>query len=347
MSEGLANFAASRLRTVSMLAIMVLAIGGTAVSEAITIDRIVEDQQRYIAAGGNIILARGDIDVAACLDLTHLEHVIAAAAVRREPESLKLGLPGERAALVTATASVAGLVPLASGQWPVADELIATADAAGERDLTMGRNIAVDGRTITISGVGQTSRLGADFSSGLVAFGPPTITYDTCIIETTTNATEVFERILEGLVARPGATLDTQRRVPQAEFGVDHPADYRERPTRLTWIPAGLAISLFWTVILTARRSERGLYASVGASTSTTTLIYLAEFTAALAVSVVLAGAAAVFFAQVASTSLNASDFLHYGVGPGAKVVAMAAGASLVVTAVAPRKPISELVKDR
>lgn len=347
VAEGAANFRAGRGRSITVVAVVVLAVCGVALGETATVDRIVEDQRRFIAAGGNVVLARGDIDPRSCAALTAHDTVVASAAVRRLPEALQGGLPGQRIPLVVTTAGVVGLAPLVDGTWPVSGELAASTGAAESDDLGTGRLVALGQQTYRVAGVVEMGRIGEDFDSGLVALGWTGQQSDVCVAEATTPATTTLESTLGALVTRAGSTVDVARRIPETAFGVDHPAAYENRSTRLLWLPVGGAVGLLWAAVMTARRSERGLYSSVGADGATTSAIYLVEFGLAVASGVAIALVASVVAVEVGLPDVTSSELARYGTAPGVRVAATALLVGVLVSTTGPREPISELVKDR
>ena len=327
-----------------------LAIAGVGIAETQTVARIVTAQQELIAAGGNVIIARGAVDAIACDALTQFDEVIGATAAFREPQAARLGMAGERLSLTHLTTGVSAIVALSEGRWPIDGEVVAAEDTAEDRDYVTGRRfiIATPGKepaVLVVSGVADLSRLGEEFSSGVAVPTSPDTRANACIIETTTPAASTFEPILAAQVSGPNELVHVTRRIPSSEFRRDYTTDYATRSTRVLWLPVGLAIALFWSALLATRRSERGLYASNGASAATITVIYLSELLISVTGSVALASLISILWAGNSLQQLR--DLTEYGARPGALATLVVIATGTFATATAPRKPISEIIKDR
>jgi len=348
--EGLMNFATGRFRTLAIVGLSAGLATSVVVTEGTVVSAIVDDQRAFFAAGGNVIIARGNIDPRACQSLTALTEVLGATASTRLATPIDLNVLGERSTLSLYTVGVTSLAPLLDGQWPLGREVVASKADARDRDFMVSRRLALardvgDAPFLTISGVADFSRLGTEFDAGVAQLVPTLDTAEQCIVESTPQTVSILERALPALVTHGSEVIEVRRRVPSSRFGRDHPEDYRRRPTRLSWLPAGAAVGLMWIAVLATRRAERGLYASLGAPSVTITLVYLVEYLAQLTAGLLVAVVAAFVWADI--VELERSSLRFYGLRPGILVFCVAFALGSLATVIGPRVSVAELVKDR
>ena len=130
-SEGVRAWYSGRWLTAILGLLMILGLGVPATADAVTVSRLVADEQTWVAAGGRVLVVTdeaGGVPRAACAGLVDVVGVEAAAAVSRQPHTAALATaPGAAVPVVTATAGVSDLLGLpALGSQAVLPPSLAT-----------------------------------------------------------------------------------------------------------------------------------------------------------------------------------------------------------------------------
>jgi len=301
--------------------LMILGLGVPATADAVTVARLVADEQTWVAAGGRVLVVTdeaGGVPRAACAGLVDVVGVEAAAAVSRQPHTAALATaPGAAVPVVTATAGVSDLLGLpALGSQAVLPPSLATElrldvgdrltllpapwSVSGEFSGEGGPTAATDpldqppSGPITVAAVADLGLLGEASSTGVLVLVAPLGLADSCFVRSTATGVEPLRDALPALLSIAGSQPVVSDRLAQGRFVRDYAAEYDARPLRLVPWAAGTALGFVWLLIRWVRRGQDGLYATLGADWSVRAAIRMSEWSCALAVSIIGAWVTAV-----------------------------------------------------
>lgn len=305
LGEGWSNARASRLLGLIIAVLSAAVLGGIAVADALTVADLVTDERAWNAAGGQVLAVTNETGVPgyAC------EHLNGAPGVRAAVGLVHLN---QRAALANApesnlavTGFTAGLAGFLTSPLPL-DGVVMNKTTAADFGLTSGQRLGVSlavpsdanpapdptkpivadatGRRATpgsrVLTVTDLTILGEDYAAGVALPIAASGAVDTCMVWAEFGAKDTLMASLPGLL--PGAgdkpTVVADRLVT-GQFTRDYHAEYLVRSWR--WVPlaGGAALGLIWILIRWIRRSEDGLYQSLGAPRPHRALTRLTEWT--------------------------------------------------------------------
>lgn len=319
LGEGWRNAGASRLLGLLIAVLSAAVFGGIAVADALTVADLVTDERAWVAAGGQVLAVTNETGVPgyACEHLNGapgvraavgLVHLNQRAALANAPEAnlAVTGFTSGLAGFLTSPLPLDGVVMnttaaadfgLASGQR-LGLSLADPSDSNPEPDPTKpivadaaGRRATPGTRVLTVT---DLTILGDAYAAGVALPIAASGTVDTCMVWAEFGAKDTLMASLPGLL--PGAgdkpTVVADRLVT-GQFTRDYHAEYLARSWR--WVPlaGGVALGLIWILIRWVRRSEDGLYQSLGAARPHRALVRLTEWTLYSVVGAAIAALAA------------------------------------------------------
>lgn len=355
VSEGLANVRLSALGPL-LVAVVVLVVGGALVADLRTAGAVLDAEERYLAQGGDLLVARaqGDasLDAARCAAVTDVVGVRAAAGVAVEPGAVRLeGRPESAQTVVRATAGVVDLLDLpwvGGGEVVVADALAERWQwAAGTRlrlDPAGAATLGAPVGTLTVRAVADLARLGDAASTALLVPQAPVGPVDECWVRVAPQHREDVRGVLPALLGETGTTaVQVADRLPPGALTQDAAAAYDARATRWAPVAAGAVVGLLWAVVAWTRRGRSALYASIGVPRAGAVLLRWVEGAA-----VVVPGC---LWAAALATGVGAVTGLPVGVALGLACSGALGACAAAVTAVAVvgvwQPPTLAALKDR
>lgn len=368
LGESWRNAGSSRFMGLALVLLSAFAFAGVATADALGVARLAADEAAWTAAGGQVLVASNPEGLSAlnCERLNGATGVKAAVgAVRLRQRAGLANAPDANLAVVGVTAGIAGFLPsrpeldsvlvtartaeeygLTGGNWTRLSFTSASEQAAGETDQAAtdgdARQDPAPGRRIAIAELGL---LGDEYASGVALPVPASGLVDACLVWAGPGAkptlAETLADVLPGAGTKPTVIAD---RLISGEFARDYHAEYLTRPWRWAPIPVGAAIGLVWVLIRWVRRSEDGLYQSLGIARPQRALIRLVEWLvySGLAAGVALL-AGVIVTRMVAPDAAAAVPHVARGVSLG---LAASAAAAAVAGLLPARNPLDAL-KDR
>lgn len=380
--EGLRTLLAGRWLSVMLVAMFSAGLAAVAITDAVLVQRLVDDERQWVAGGGRVLVATNDaggVPSAACEGLRSRPGVITAAAVTRLSEPVTLGVAPEAAvAAITATegaAALLGLEEFVTGVvlpstiadttgLEVGSHLLMTpapqtvgvtvSGPTGARPAGGGPASAVPGAgprpalltatPLQVVGVADLSLLGEERSGGILLPVSADGAAEACFISVRPGYLSAARAALPAVLATNGTASVVSDRLVGGEFARDYVQEYLQRGSRhAPWmLAAGLGV--LWLIIRWLRRGHDGLYATLGAGPVERTVIRMSEWTALVLVSVSLAGVAIAVAAV--TMGLEAAVVLPHAARTTAITVGVATAIAAIAAAVPLRSPLDAL-KDR
>lgn len=177
---------AGRWLSVLLVALFSAGLAAVAITDAVQVQRLVDDERAWVAAGGRMLVATNDaggVPAAACEDLRNHPGVLAAAAVSRLDEPVALGIaPQGAVAAVTATEGAAALLGLDGfvGGVVLPETIADTTGLPVGSHLLLAPAPSTDGLTLATPpgggpATGQGDGSGAAQPPGAQDVGPPAL----------------------------------------------------------------------------------------------------------------------------------------------------------------------------
>lgn len=350
ITEGLRNVAVG-----GVPALLLVIVVGATLAAAISADAVEAVDLRAAEArawsdGSHVTVVTADegIDARRCERLAAEREVLAAGALRvpREDELTRLGETG--IGVVDVTAGVVDLLEIlgdidVTAAWPEYSAIVpsSTSDSLG---LRVGERVEInDTSTVFLTDVVDTALLTNQFSTGLLSVTTPGGDFDGCLLLAAPHDRPDVRDILAGTVATTEQWQATELRGNVASWA-DLDMAWRSRTTRLLAPSAGLVTVAVWAALLVGRRSEAGLYRSLGLQASHVTVIRVVEFALLAVVGVACSMVGVAAMAIVGDWPI---DILHASIirSTGLFTGIAAAGVPLVTLALSAGQGI-QLVKD-
>lgn len=329
LGEGWRNACTSRFLGVLMVVLSACVLAGITLADALTVSGLVANEKAWTAAGGHVLVVSNETGISGydCERLNQAEGVTASVGIAISHERAALSnAPDSNLAVRGATAGLSGLL---ASQVPL-DAVVIDHTTATDFGLTDGQRLAL---TLTMVDEGATEPgapivvksgerratdgtrpiavtdltiLGEQHSSGIIWPIAASGSVDECLVWAAPGAKETLMSALPGLLPGSGdKPTVVDNRLIVGQFTRDYHAEYLTRSWR--WVPlaGGAALGLIWVLIRWVRRSEDGLYQSLGAPRPQRALLRLIEWTLYC-----LAGAALGYLVDSVTLAL-----LHPGAG--------------------------------
>ncbi len=269
-SEAWRNVRCGASHVATWTAVLVALIGGLAVTEAIVVRGLVEQAERFQAAGANVttFVANGAIDGGTCQALTAVPGVQISGALRSTARPLALGaLPSGPIPAFEVTPGFAGLLGVAATDAGVLIPL----DVAQTLDVGPGSEVlTADGRVVHIAATFPFPSDGraTDLQNAILEPVSGTGTFDQCWVRTWPDNANIvaLSRMVLIADAPDGTTVSTGLLNPTLGSAFDGADRFAHRTTALAWavavavgIVAGLA-----AIYLRRRHLAEARHAGVG-----------------------------------------------------------------------------------
>ena len=309
VGEGWRSWRHGRWVTVLLTALATAAVAGPAVIDAVTVAAAVTAEQRWVEAGGRVLVAsnvKAGLSRAACERLGTVDGVEAAVAVARQPPAAgTAAVPGRSVPITAVTAGISRFLNLpptepgvivsaktantiGRGNWIIlqtGDRPAAT--AAG----TTGRPaVPIPDRPLRVAAVADVSLLGDTYDYGVLLPVPATGLADECFVRTDAAHWRAVRNALPALFGptTPSAPIVVTDRLASGVFARDYAAEYRSRPTARLAYFTGLAVGVLWLLMRWINRTQDALYQTLGASSGIRAMIRASEFACVMSVATVL-----------------------------------------------------------
>ena len=313
VGEGWRNAVCNRATGLVLTGLCALLFAGISILDALTVAQLTSDEAQWVAAGGDVLVVTnaGGISALSCERLNTAEGVRAAVGVVKQYDQ-RVGLgnaPDANLPIVGATAGIGGFLP----ERPPLDTVVVSTRTAEDYglqgqswiDLSLTNTVSQDtvttttddGQTTTtdatFSGfsalqplpgvhklfVTDVSILGDEYSSGVLLPIAATGWVDACLVWTQPGTRDIVRQSVVGILPGPGdkPTVVADRLIT-SQFSRDYLHDYLHRAWRWAPLPAGGLLGLVWILLRWVKRSDDGLYQSLGVSRSTRALIRTTEW---------------------------------------------------------------------
>lgn len=303
LGEGWRNACTSRALGVLVIVLSACVLAGIALADALAVSSLVANEKAWTAAGGHVLVVSNETGISGydCERLNQAEGVSGAVGIAITYERAALSsAPDSNLAVRGATA---GLSRVLTAQVPL-DAVVIDHATATDFGLTDGQRL---GLTLTVVDEGATEPgapivvksgerrapdgtrpvavtdlriLGEQHSSGVIWPIAASGSVDECLIWAEPGAKEMLMSALPGLLPGSGdKPTVVDNRLITGQFTRDYHAEYLMRSWR--WVPlaGGAGLGLIWLLIRWVRRSEDGLYQSLGAARPQRALLRLVEWT--------------------------------------------------------------------
>jgi hypothetical protein len=277
IAEGLRNVVSAPFLFGALTVAVALVAGGAGAADLVVTSRVLDTEQAYLDAGGDILVAQvtdGDaFGAAACTSAAGVPGVVAAAAVDERHVRIA-GRPEVVQTVLAVTPGFAGVVDAAlpgPGEVLVADTLAERWQwsPGGHLQMLPGDSVG-DGWTPptevqTVAATVPLTRLGDAASTSLVTVRPETGDAGSCVLRVRPEqADDVAAAIPATLGEGPSRKVQVSRQVYTGQFGPDPAAEFAERPTQWAGLAGGAVIGVILALITWTRRQRAALYATLG-----------------------------------------------------------------------------------
>lgn len=366
LGEGMRSFGSGGVASVCLVLAIMLALAIPSFVEGYQVSRLVEDEARWIEAGGNVLITSredGGIEAVRCESLNSVPGVEAAFGARRLSGGHgTTASPGAGVAVVLATSGVYSFLAVSPGGAIIgtqAQDSLGSGDAltfvaAAEPTLSgqePPRGVAAGPddtplETMPVSGVASLAVLGEEFAYAVVVPQAATGNVERCYVRATPSSTASLRRMLPALLA--GEVSDravvVADRLVSGGFARDFSREMAERPTVPAPYLGGAVAGMVWLLVCWFRRADDSLYATLGAGMPERALLRGTEWFIALTVGS-LGGMALIVvgLAQAGAWTGTAMLFAARGMVCAASVATLVAMVWLVL----PRGNTIAALKDR
>lgn len=354
--EGVRSALAGRWVSAVMLLLVIWAGALPGAVDAVTVAGLVADEQRFLDAGGEVLVVvnrDAGVPALACERLASTGAVRASAALSHqgEPATLTTARGGD----VTAFAVTAGIWRLLGVEASQHRDVIlptSTAERLGLRDgdwIELERSPGTGGSWIPPEPVRVTVAnmevLGDEYTGVLLpTVATPAMVAEACVVSAEPAALPALRSSLPAALPGVSGQPVVVDRLITGEFTADPAAAYRQRPLQWAWLLAGLLIGLVWLLMRWMRRADDAVYATMGADPLARLLLRSTEWGVLVGLGGVWAVALGVALAVAADTPYPiALTYVTRHVGA---VVLVAAAAMLLGQLRRPRSLLADL-KDR
>jgi len=276
-----------------MVAVIAIIVGVTAAAVAGDLtagNRIVASEATYIAAGGDLIIARpgndGSLDASACARVSTVNGVIRSFSLDVEVGAAAIaGRPEVQQTVVTATLPVVDLLHISN---MTATDVVASRILADRWSWQVGSIVGLEPSDIerpvvptglrTVVAVRDLELLSEGASTGLLTIRPAVGPTQSCFVQVQRAYRDDIIAALPALLAeRADQPVQVAPRLPEGRFAQNSAHDFDSRPTRFVGLGAGVVAGFLWTVVMWMRRGRAALYASLGVPWSGGVLIRWGE----------------------------------------------------------------------
>ncbi|HLU45391.1 MAG TPA: hypothetical protein VKZ67_10290 [Natronosporangium sp.] len=279
--EGVRSALAGRWLSAVLVLLVCWATALPGAVDAATVADLVAEEQRFLAAGGNVLVAsnrEGGVPALACDRLAEADGVMAAAALTHQGEPATLSAaPGGDVTVFAASATIWRVLGVADS--PARDAILpqSIADRLGVRDgdwLHFTRSPGTRGewvppRPVRVT-VADMSILGDQYTGVLLpaVIGPEAVA-DACVVVAAPAQLPALRDSLPAALPASTGQVVVQDRLFTGEFTADYSLAYQERSLQWAWVATGALLGLVWLLVRWVRRADDALYATMGADAGT------------------------------------------------------------------------------
>jgi len=311
VGEGWRNAVCNRATGLVLTGLCALLFAGISILDALTVAQLTSDEAQWVAAGGDVLVVTNaeGISALSCERLNTAEGVQGAVGVAKQYDQ-RAGLgngPDANLPIVGATAGIGGFLP----ERPPLDTVVVSTRTAEDYglqnqawiDLILANPTDQDAVTTTdddedvsddtstvlsslqvLPGVHKLyvtdlRILGDEYSAGVLLPIPAVGRVDACLVWTQPGTRDSLRQALVGILPGPGdrPTVVADRLII-GQFTRDYLHDYLYRPWRWAPLPAGALVGLVWVLLRWVKRSDDGLYQSLGVSRPARALMRATEW---------------------------------------------------------------------
>ncbi len=347
--EGLANLRANAFRSLLLLAICAAGFGGLAALELRDGVELTRFTREYRAGGAYVAIASvpgAGVSGARCESLNGTPDVVAAGAWRGTGQDTFPTAPG---VLFQAADVTGGLLrvwdpgrPLGSGPGIVTGPAMAT-------ELGLREGLIADfahGEPVRVSGVGDIGRRNPQAARWALSPVSPAGAFDECWVEFEPGAYDGGREALAARFAEGSADPAVRPYRRADEFTRDPAAEWESRPQKWGWVAVSGLVFGFGLVAAWFRRSEAGLYLSMGTRRTQLAIMAAAEQWPLVATGWLLGFAYAVAGQSWRGDDPSGEVLWHAAATSGSAALLLLALLSWA-TALVARGSIASLLKDR
>lgn len=360
-AEGLRTLMASGAIGVALVALTATGLGLPAALEARQVSALVTDEADWVASGGTVLVASIDgasLQARACENVSMVDGVQAAFGITRHAGATgTASAPGARVAVASVTSGIYSFLNAAPGgalisprveeDIGVGSSLILLTPAKTPADESDPAGAPISDApvgTVAISDVVPTDVLGDEYAYIALVPQPAAGDVDRCYVRTSPADLGTVRAALPALLAVGGETVIVADRFVGGRFSRSFSQEYATRTTQLMPYLGGVAVALMWLIITWIRRSEDGLYKTMGASLTDRAAMRGTEWLAILALGAVSA------WSGVLLVLALTDDATAVALRAAASSIAIAAASSLLVSTLwfaLPRRDTLADLKDR
>ncbi len=350
--ESLHNLAAGRASTVTVIGLACLVIGATFFVEAQSAESSRGEFEAFRSAGGYLFVIEPvsmsppavvpRLRLEPCERLNLLDNVVAAGSLGTGAEEtlvnatdVALRLQGVSPGMYNVLRSI-GLGP----QVGTAD-LLAGAAHLNRMGVRSGSAVGIDTRGVHTIYEAPLESLAPGFGSVVMASQAPSGTGDACYVALEPKALDTASS-LRSAFGRSDTIL--RRILAGAELAGSPLEDHAERSGRHLWLISAVLFAAVARYVLWARRSEIGLYRSLGLMPSDIRLLVFVELLSAAALGSLLGVISARIV--IATTDYHNDSIVFGWLGAALTFVALIAASAAVSASIRVRNPLDAL-KDR
>jgi len=284
VSEAVRNLG---VRTLVPLGVALTIVFGVAFAEGALSNQLLVQERDRVDAGAYVVLVEsaraGGIDAARCEAVVSISGVVAAGSVASRvdgmPESvIAQKLPGTEFGAVGVTPGILRVWYPDTDMRTFGGGIVVGREAAIELAVSSGMSVSIStiGAPMRVASVGPDDRRAPQYSRKLAMVRAPFGATDACWIEFTREAFGSGTEIVAGWF-RDGGTNTVRTLRSSSVLGADPGAAFAERPQRFAWITGGVILGLTWIGVWWLKRSELGIYRTLGMSRSHTVVMGAAQ----------------------------------------------------------------------
>lgn len=300
LGEGLRNWAYGRWVTAIVTLVAVVSVAAPATVDSIQVAKIAAAEQAWLKAGGRVLIASNEkegVSMEACETLGGIDGVEGAVAVTRQRGMAGTSAaPGATVSVTTVTAGISRFLrvdsigdgaiiaasvegAVGSGSWiELRPDLRAS---QGDQPESVTESQArIPAEPVRVAMVSDLSILGDANAYGVLLPVAASGRADACFVRADAGYVEPLRKALPALLGRTAENAPTivVDRLSGGAFARNYVTEFRQRTSAALAYLAGFALGVFWLMVRWMRRSQDGLYATLGADSVTKAVIRSTEW---------------------------------------------------------------------
>jgi hypothetical protein len=289
VGEGIRNAAHGGPRSLFLVGLLAVLAAVAVLAEATTLQSLRDEEVRLWREGSHVVVvgSEGGINGTECESLSESGAVEVSGAARRASGTGTVeNLGGPEVTLTEGTVGVLAMGDrlAGSGSARVPPAVVLALPAADSLGVSGGEmlTIASDGTPelpVTVDEVRDLFYATNRYSTGVFSVVPAAGIFDTCFLLAAPGYLEIAKAQVSSLSVLPDHASDASiRLLLRTEDGVEQLRRRAEsRVTRWGGLVAGIVAGLVWVLMMMLRRTESGLYRTLGVSFAELILLRLSE----------------------------------------------------------------------